>query len=266
MGRVHRAQWEVEEERAIRCRVLLVLHVADRSVGEVFGEVVPGFGRGRRIDVLVVADEVRAPLVRVALEKPVVALEAEPERPPVERSRMRTLARRDEVPLPHRERVVPAITQQSRHRGRRLRDPSRVARIGRGHVGQEPHPDRVRVASGEQARPGGRTERGHVEAVVPEPVRGEPIDVRRLDPRAEASELREAGVVEHDEHHVRRPLLGVRQGEVAGGRLFGREAGPRPGRSAHVRTLLLGEGQVARPRNRPHYTRRTSFRLGGTRP
>ena len=38
-------------------------------------------------------------------------------------------------------------------------------------------PDRVGVAPGEQARPGGRADRGHVEAVVPEPVRGEPVDV-----------------------------------------------------------------------------------------
>ena len=49
--RVHRAEWEVEEERAVGRGVLLVLDVADRGVGEILGEVVAVFGRGGRIDV-----------------------------------------------------------------------------------------------------------------------------------------------------------------------------------------------------------------------
>ena len=72
-----------------------------------------------------------------------------------------------------------------------------------------------------------------MEAVVAEPVRGKPVDVRRVEAGAEAPELREAGVVEHDEHHVRCARNGSRQREVAGCRLFRGEAGPRSGLGTH---------------------------------
>ena len=161
-------------------------------------------GRARRVDVVVVAHEVGRPLVGVALEEPVVALEAEAERPPVERTRVGALARRHEVPLPDRERVV------ARRRAAAAAASPPTSGCARcspgtpiGHVGEEAHAHRVVVAAGEQARPRRRADRGDVEAVVPEPVRREPVDVRRGDVGAEAAELREADVVEDDHHHVR---------------------------------------------------------------
>ena len=150
--RVHRAGREVEEERAIRRGVLLVLHVPDGGVGQVFGEVVPLGGGARRIDVVVVAHEVGCPVVGVTLEEAVVPLEAEAERPPVEGARVRALPRGHEVPLADRHRVVPGVAQQPRHGDGRSRDAPGVARVRHRRVGEVPHSDRVMVATGEEAR------------------------------------------------------------------------------------------------------------------
>jgi hypothetical protein len=57
--------------------LLLVLHHADGLVGQILAEVVPLFGSARRLDVVVVADQVRCPVVGVTLEEPVVPLEAD---------------------------------------------------------------------------------------------------------------------------------------------------------------------------------------------
>jgi len=51
---VGRAEGEVGEERAAGVGLLLVADISDGAVGEVFGEVVAGAGRG--IDEVVVAD------------------------------------------------------------------------------------------------------------------------------------------------------------------------------------------------------------------
>ena len=78
---------EVQEEGLARCPLLLVLHHADGLVGQVLAQVVALLGPARRLDVVVVADQVRGPVVGVALQEPVVALEPEAERPGVEGSR-----------------------------------------------------------------------------------------------------------------------------------------------------------------------------------
>ena len=96
--------------------LLLVADVADRLVGEILGEVVAVVRCARRLDEVVVAHEVRRPLVGVAVEEAVVALEAEPERPAVERPRRAELPTRREVPLADRERAVPRVAQDARQR------------------------------------------------------------------------------------------------------------------------------------------------------
>jgi hypothetical protein len=62
---------------------MLIADHADRLVGEILGQVVAVGGRRGRFDAVVVADELGRPLVRVATEEPVVALEAEADRPPI---------------------------------------------------------------------------------------------------------------------------------------------------------------------------------------
>ena len=79
--RVGGARAVVEEERLVRRDRLRVLDELDRLVGEIDREVVALLGRLRRGDRMVVVDEVRVPLVRLAAEEAVVALEAAAERP-----------------------------------------------------------------------------------------------------------------------------------------------------------------------------------------
>ena len=97
--RMHRPEGEVQEEGLAGRALLLVLDHADRLIGQVLAQVVAVLGAAGRVDVVVVAHEVRRPVVGVALEEAVVALEAEAERPGVERPGRGALPARGEVPL-----------------------------------------------------------------------------------------------------------------------------------------------------------------------
>jgi hypothetical protein len=72
---------EVHEERLVRVDGLGVLDELDRPVREVIGQVVAVFGAGRRLDRVVVVDEVGVIGVRLAAQPAVVPLEAATERP-----------------------------------------------------------------------------------------------------------------------------------------------------------------------------------------
>ena len=218
MGGVDGARGQVAEERLARRGLLLVLDEADGPVGQVLGEVVAVVGRPRRLDEPVVGDEVGRPLVGVAVQEPVVALEAEPEGPVVERAGRALLPAGGEVPLADRERVVARVAQQPGHPGGRPRDAPVVAGEPDGQVGDEAHADPVLVAPGEQAGAGGRAHGGHVEPAVAQPAGGQAVDGGGGDVAAEASELGEAEVVEHDDEDVGGP------GRRAG---HGRERRPR---------------------------------------
>ena len=226
--RVGSARREVQEERLAWRSLLLVLDVPDGAVGEVLGEVVAVGGSARRIDEVVVAHELGGPLVGIAGEEAVVALEPEAEGPALERTRRTLLPARGQVPLPDCERVVTGVAQDPRQRARRSRDASVVAGKPRRDVGEEAHADRVVVAAGQEARARRRAQRGDVEAVVPQPPLGELIDRGRGNARPEAAELREAEVVEHDHHDVgssgRRPW-GRREARL---RLLDRPTDPAP--------------------------------------
>ena len=104
-----------------------------------------------RFDVVRVADEVRGPLVRLAVEEPVVAVEAEPGRPHVVRARDPLIAR-DEMPLPDAERRVAVGPQDLRERSGRARNTPRVRGEVRRKVGQHAHTDAVMIPAGQQAR------------------------------------------------------------------------------------------------------------------
>ena len=110
---VHGSQREVQEERLARRGLLLVQHHADRLVGQVLAEVVALFGPAGRVDVVVVADQIGGPVVGVALEEAVVALETEAERPRVEGPGRRALPSGGQVPLPDGQRRVAGVAQQA---------------------------------------------------------------------------------------------------------------------------------------------------------
>ncbi len=69
------------EPRFRRVGDLLVANHPDGLIGQVLGEVVALLGRGRRLDEVIVLDEVRIPLIGLATEESVEALESLPERP-----------------------------------------------------------------------------------------------------------------------------------------------------------------------------------------
>ena len=85
---------EPQEERLLGCGRAQILQEQDRLVGEVLGEVVPLLRRARRLDGMVVVDEVGVELVGLAAHEAVVALEAATERPAIARAAHRHLARR----------------------------------------------------------------------------------------------------------------------------------------------------------------------------
>ena len=86
MRRVVRSRREIEEERLVRRDLLQICDEADRLVGKVRREVVAFFRRFRRLDLMIVINEVGIILMRVAAEKAIIALEAASERPTVIRT------------------------------------------------------------------------------------------------------------------------------------------------------------------------------------
>ena len=257
VGGVHGPEGEVEEEGLPRRRLLLVQDVADGGRGQVLAQVVTVLRAARRVDVVVVADQVGRPVVGVALEEAVVALEPHPERPAVEGAGGRPLPARREVPLADGQGAVAGVAQQAGEGRRALGQPGGVAGVAHRQVGQKAHPHRVVVASGEERGPGRRAQGGHVEAVVAQPAVGQAVDVRRGDVRAEAPQLGEAGVVEDDGHHVggTRGRLGLggmdgrrlRDGEAESS-VGGHRAPPSVGLEGEGGRLGTGPGYVERAR------------------
>lgn len=181
---------------------LLVEHHPDRFVGEILGEVVAVLGSGGRLDEGVVPEQFWRPLVGVAAKKAVEAFESRTQRPVFERPGAGTFAARDQMPFAHRQRAPARVTQHAWQGGRRARNPRGVARIRRRQVGEEPHADRVMVAAGQQCRPGGRTQRGHMKPVVPQAAGGQSVNSRRGDIRTVATKLGKPEVVEQDHDDV----------------------------------------------------------------
>ena len=189
------------------------------AVGQVLGQVVPVVGAGGQVDEAVVAHQVGRPLVGVPVEEPVVPLEAQPQRPAVERARGALLPAGRQVPLAHGEGAVARVAQQLRQPGGRAGDAPVVAGEADGQVGDESHAHPVLVAPGEQAGPGGRAHGGDVEAAVAQLAGGEAVDGGGGDVAAVAAELGEPQVVEHDHQHVRRSPRGPGQRGERGRRL-----------------------------------------------
>src|SRR6185369_3650721 len=83
----------------------------DGPIGEILREVVALFRRLRRLDLMVVVDEVRIVLMRVSAQKPVVALEAAAERPAIVRAGGADLLGWRQVPLADAVGGIPVLLQ-----------------------------------------------------------------------------------------------------------------------------------------------------------
>ena len=184
----------------------------DRLVHQVLAEVVPLLRGARRLHLVVVVHQIRIPLAGVAAEEAVEALEAAPQRPPVERARGRLLVARRQVVLPDHEGAVAVLDQHLGQEAVLERDDAVVPGIAARQLRDGGHRVAVMVAAGQDARPAGRTQRGRVHVAVAQAVRRDRIEARCRDRAAVAAQLPEPGVIQNDEQHIRRALAGPHRG------------------------------------------------------
>ena len=174
---VHGAEGQVGEERPVGPDGHRVVDEPDGVVDQVLAQVVALLRGGRGLDVVVVVDEVGGELVGLALEEPVEAVEAALQRPLVEGAGRRRVLHGAQVPLAHRERGVPLVTEDLGHRRGVMGDVPAHVGVAAVEVGDGAHADGVVVAAGEQRGPGGRAQRGDVEVGVAQPVGRQGVDV-----------------------------------------------------------------------------------------
>jgi hypothetical protein len=187
VGSVHRTESPIEEERLLLRRVFLMENHAHRLFCEVLGQVVAVLGTSGRIDVVVVTHQIRSPVIRVALEESVVALESEAKRPSIERSDRRPLSSRREVPLPDGESAVTGVTHDPGEGRRLLRHVDRIPRVVHWSVDEEPDADCVMIPASEKARSCRRAQGGHVKTIESDSSAAEMIDVGCSDIRSVGS-------------------------------------------------------------------------------
>ena len=252
--RVSGAEGEVQVEGLVGVDLVRVRDELDRLVDEVFREVIPLFRCPGRLDLVVVIDEVRIPLARVTAEEAVEALEAAGYGPARVRPRRRFLVARRQMPLAHGVRVVASPRKDLRQHPVLERHDAVVAGIPGRQFRDGGHAVSVVVAAGDDARAAGRTERGRVHVVEAQAGRGDPVEVRRRDRAAEAPEVPEPSVIQHDEHYVRGALC--RPGGSARPGRAGLIDGPpdhagkgRAGRVLDDRHVLHLDPICARPRS-----------------
>ena len=151
MGRMVRARREIEEERLVGSDLLQVGDEADRLVGEIRREVIAFLRSFRRLDLMIVVDEVGIILVGVAAEEAVVALEAAPERPAVVGAGGADLLGRRQVPLADAIGGVALLQQHVRQKAVLERDRAIAAGIAGRSLGDAGHRVGMMIAAGQNA-------------------------------------------------------------------------------------------------------------------
>ncbi len=166
--------------------------------------ILAALGRdARRLDLVVVADQVGIPLAGVAAQKAVKALESAAQRPPVERPGRGLELRRQQVVLADHERAVAAGQQHLGEEAVLERNSAVVSRVTGRELVDRRLRVRVVVAAGDDTRARRRAQRGGVRVRIQQAARGQGIQAGRGDRAAVTAELAVAGVVEHDHEHVR---------------------------------------------------------------
>ena len=237
------ADGEPEEEGLVGRVGVGVLDEVDGVVGQVGVEVVALLRRGRLAHRVVVVGQVGVPLVGVATEEAVVALEAAAERPAVVGPGGVALLGGVRCHLPTAKVLYAGGAAGPRTRSRARTPWCRCARGAERHLGDGRQAERVVVAPGEEAAPGRRAQRGGVEVAEAEPPLGEAVEVGRLAEASEGGELAVADVVEDDDHHVGRALGWLGSGGPRGRRRLERAPdGPGERLPRWVLDELLGHG------------------------
>ena len=181
MGRMVGAGREVEEERLVGGDLFEVGDELDRLVGEIDREVVTLLGGLRRLDLVVVEDQVGIVLVSVAAEEAVIAVEPPPEWPSGVRSSGADLFGGCEVPFADAECGVAVRQQHLRQEPVLERDRTVAARVTRRPLGDACHPVGVVVPPVQHAGPRRRAERRRMHVRVAQPVLRQPVEVGGVD-------------------------------------------------------------------------------------
>ena len=207
VGRMRGARGEVDEERLVGREHLLLRNPFDGLVGHVRHEVVALLGRLLVLNRRGPFVEGRIPLVRLAAEEAVEVLEATAAcRPSVKGADGAGLPDGDFVVLAELRGGV-AVEFERLRQGRHGVGPNRtVARRAGRNLGDAGHADGMVVAPGEQRLAGRRGNGGGVETRVPQSIRRQLVQSRRLAGPAEGARGPEAGVVDQDEQDIGRAL------------------------------------------------------------
>jgi len=192
----------VEEEGLVRGIYLGVLNELDGLVSQVDVQVITLLRCFRGGDPVVVIRQVRVPLVSVAAQEAVVALESTPERPAVERTGFSGFFRRGEVPLADGKSVVAMFQQDLREKSVLKSHHTVVCRVAHGQLGDGGQTQRVVVAAREHAAACRRAQGRGVHVGVAQSLCGEPLEVRGLDQSAKGRELSVADIVNDEEQHI----------------------------------------------------------------
>ncbi len=111
-----------------------------------------------------------------------------------------------QVPLAETGGAVAVALERPDERSTVFGNRGRVARERARQLADRPEPHRVVVAPGQHRGPGGRAQRGDVEAVVRKPLFADPGHVRRRHRAAERRRVTETRVVDQDHEDVGRAL------------------------------------------------------------
>jgi hypothetical protein len=232
--RVRGAEAQMQVERLGRVDLLDVGDELHRLVDQVLAEVVTLLGRARRLHLVVVIHQIRIPLAGIPAQEPVEALEAAPQRPPVERARARLLVAGRQVVFPDHERAVTVLEEHLGQEAVLERDDAVVPGIAARQLRDARHGVAVMVAAGDDARTARRAQRRRMHVAVAQAIRGDRVEAGRRDRAAVTAQLTETRVIQHYEQHVRRALTGPHQGRPGRRRLISgppdhaRERRPRP--------------------------------------
>ena len=170
---------EVHEEWLVGHERLLLANPLDRLVGHVLGEVVALLRRLLRLHRRRALVEGRVVLIRLTADEAVEVLEtAAAGRPGVEGPHRARLPDRNLVALAELRRGIAVQLKGLRQRRARVGTDRVVAGRRRRELRDDPHPNRVMVAAGQQGSPRGGAERRCVEAVVLQAVSGQPLGRR----------------------------------------------------------------------------------------
>ena len=202
--RVGSARRVVQEERLVGRDRLGVLDELERLVRQVLGQVVALLRGPRRIDRMVVIDQVGKPLVGLGAQEPIPALEATAAGPVATGRREVHLDGRAEVPLAHHVGVPAELAQDLRQHPVLGRDRAAGVGIATRGLGDAGHAVAGVVAACQQAGARWRAEGRRVPLRVAHALGRDAVDVGRLDRPAVGAHRREADVVEHDVHDARR--------------------------------------------------------------